>query len=124
MPDANAWLPAHHPPELCGDGLVAGLLLQGLGIEAVQRAEQSHLTDFAADPRLVRDPVHFPGFSSIIRKRLFEVRRIRGQVRPDVSNQYGFAIDRILSVKLAASILEFPHLRWIQLAVLAIGPIK
>jgi hypothetical protein len=50
------------------------------------------------------------------------VGRSRGQVRPDIANQYGFAVDRILSEKLAASILEFPDLRRIQLANLAVGP--
>src|SRR5690348_6468182 len=50
--------------------------------------------------------------------------RLRGQVRPDVSNQYGLAVNRILSKKLSAPIFEFAHLRWIQLAGLAVGPIE
>src|SRR6185437_2756556 len=64
------------------------------------------------------------GFPSIIRKRLFEVRRIRGQLGPNIPNKNGFAIDRILGVELTACIFEFAHLRWVQLASFAVGPIK
>src|SRR5579864_1427273 len=50
--------------------------------------------------------------------------RIRGHVRPSISNKDGLAIDGILGKKLAASILESSDLGWVQDASLAIGPIE
>ena len=49
---------------------------------------------------------------------------IRGHVRPNKSNKDSFAIHCILSEELAASILEFADLGWIQDAILAVGPIE
>ena len=50
--------------------------------------------------------------------------RIRGHVRPNKSNQDNFAVDFVLRVELAASILEFADLRRIQNSDLAVGPIE
>jgi hypothetical protein len=57
---------------------------------------------------LVRDPVDFPGLTSVIRERLFKVGRVRGDVRPNKSNQDRSAIRARWSrvEKLAASILD------------------
>src|SRR5580692_7684348 len=74
--------------------------------------------------RLVRNPVHFPGLAAILREGLLKVRRAGGGIRPKKSNQDHFAINRILSVELAASILEFADLRRVQNANLAVGPIQ
>src|SRR5579864_2708433 len=52
------------------------------------------------------------------------MRRARGRVRPDKSNQDGFAINRVLGEKLTPSILEFADLGWVKDAILAIGPIE
>src|SRR5947207_15735396 len=64
---------------------------------------------FVAYSCLVRDPVYFPGFAAILLERMFEMRRIRVGLRPNKSNQDGFAIraGRFRVVKLAVSILEF-----------------
>src|SRR5258708_4272542 len=64
---------------------------------------------FIFHPCLVRNPVDFPGFAAIIRERLFKVGGIRGDVRPNKSNQDGSAIRAgwFCVEKLAASILEF-----------------
>src|SRR5258708_38729141 len=51
--------------------------------------------------------VRLPSLASIIRECLFEMVRIRGNVGPDNSNQDGFAIERLLGVKLTAPIFEF-----------------
>ena len=79
---------------------------------------------FIVYSRLVRNPVDFPSLASVIGERLFKVRRTRGHVRPNKSNQDNFAVNRILGEKLAASILEFADLGWIQDAILAVGPIE
>jgi hypothetical protein len=50
------------------------------------------------------------------------MRSVRGHVRPHKPNQDDFAVNRVLGVKLTPAILEFPDLRRIQNAVLAIGP--
>ena len=52
------------------------------------------------------------------------MRRIRGHIRPKISNQDGFSVNRVLGKKLATSILEFADLGWIHDAVLAVGPIE
>jgi hypothetical protein len=44
------------------------------------------LTD-SSHPCLVSDPVDFPGLAPIIRERLLKVGRIRGDIRPNKSNQ-------------------------------------
>ena len=44
------------------------------------------LTD-SFHPCLVRDPVDFPGLAPIIREGLLKVGRIRGDIRPNKSNQ-------------------------------------
>jgi len=75
-------------------------------------------------PRLVRDPVDFPGFTAIIRKGLLKVRGAGVHVRPDKSNQNGFAVDRILGEKRAASVFEFANLGWVHDADLAVSPIE
>src|SRR6204780_2750645 len=50
--------------------------------------------------------------------------RIRRGIRPNKSNKNGFAINRILGEKLAASVLEFADLGRIQDANLPVGPIE
>lgn len=82
------------------------------------------LAGFLADPRLVRDPVDFPGLAAIVRKRLFKVRHIRVGVRPDKSNLDQFAVEGVLAVKLAASIFELADLGRDDGAILAVGPIE
>src|SRR5713101_6320777 len=81
---------------------------------------------FIFHPCLVRDPVDFPGLAPIIRERLLKVGRIRGDVRPNKSNQDGSAIRaRWFRVeKLAASILEFADRGRSNGAGLAGGPIE
>ena len=79
---------------------------------------------FIWHPRLVRNPVHFPSLTSIIREALFKVGRIRGRVRPNKSNEDSFASHCILGKELAASILEFADLGWVQDAILTVGPIE
>jgi hypothetical protein len=57
--------------------------------------------------RLIRNPVHFPALAPIIGEGLFEVSRIWGDVRPNISNQDRSALHVILAEKFPASILEF-----------------
>src|SRR2546427_12058448 len=75
---------------------------------------------------LVRDPVDFPGFAPIIRERLFKVGRIRGDVRPNKSNQDCSTIRaRWFRVEeLAAAVLEFADRGRAHGAALASGPIE
>src|ERR1700691_3409769 len=73
---------------------------------------------------LIRNPIYFPGFAAIVRERLFEVRRTRGQVRPNISNEDDLAINRILGEEFAASVLEFADLGWVEYANFAVRPIK
>jgi len=77
-----------------------------------------------AYPYLVRNPIYFPRLAPIIRERLFKVGRIRGQVRPNESNEYSLAINRILGEELTASILEFADLWRVKYADFAVGPIQ
>src|SRR6266702_3735078 len=56
------------------------------------RRSSAGFAGFIVYPRLVRDPVFFPGFATVLRERLFEVRRIRVGLRPNESNQDGSAI--------------------------------
>src|SRR5260370_12123318 len=67
---------------------------------------------FIFHPCLVRDPVDFPGLAPIIRERLLKVSRIRGDVRPNKSNQDGSAIGAgwFRVEKLPPSILQFADL--------------
>src|SRR5437899_585972 len=53
-----------------------------------------------------RDPVHFPGFATVIRECLFETARVRSDVRNYESNKNGSAIQCFLVEKFTASILE------------------
>src|SRR5229473_3732481 len=81
---------------------------------------------FIVHPCLFRNPVDFPGFASIIREGLLKVGGIRGDVRPNKSNQDRSAIRaRWFRVeKLAASILEFADRGRAHGATLAGGPIE
>jgi hypothetical protein len=81
---------------------------------------------FIIYPCLVGDPIYFPSFPTIFRERLFEVGRIRVGLRPDKSNQDGFAIRAgwFSVVELPASILEFAYRGRTQGAALAGGPIE
>src|SRR5260370_36646552 len=90
------------------------------------RRSSARFAGFIVYPCLVRDPVYFPGFATILRERLFEVRRIRVGLRPNESNQDGTAIwaRRFRGVKLAASILEFADRGHAHGSPLAGPPIK
>src|SRR5712692_8169514 len=81
---------------------------------------------FIFHPCLVRNPVDFPGLAAIIRERLLKVGRIRGDIRPNKSNQDGSAIRAgwFRVEKLAASILEFADRRRPQGTAFAGGPIE
>src|SRR5262245_38593557 len=85
------------------------------------------ITRLILHPRLVGNPVSFPGLASIIGERLFKVRRIRVDVRPDVSNQNRSAIwaGWFLVEEFAAVVPEFADGgRTTHGAILAVGPIK
>src|SRR5258708_19259382 len=90
------------------------------------RRSSARFAGFIVYPCLVRDPVYFPGFATILRERLFEVRRIRVGLRPNESNQDGSAIGarRFRVVKLAASILEFPDRGHAHSSALAVRPLQ
>src|SRR5579872_2012588 len=77
-----------------------------------------------ADARLIRNPVHLPSLSAIIRKRLFEMRHARIGLRPDESDQNCLSVDNILRIELALSILKLANLRRIKNPVLAVGPVQ
>src|SRR5271155_4773066 len=94
-------------------------------IQIGMRRISARLFRFLVCPRHARDPIHFPGLASVVREGLLEVRRIRGDVRPDVANQDRSALECVLSIKLAAPILEFAHLRRaVYEANLAVSPIQ
>jgi hypothetical protein len=83
---------------------------------------QRHFGFFVFYPRLVGNPVHFPGLASIIGEGLFKVRRAGVRVAPNISNQDAFSIERVLGVKLTTSVLKLTDLRRLHLASLAVGP--
>src|ERR1700719_1688715 len=91
-------------------------------LECGVRQTSSRFIRSIVHPRLVRNPIHFPGLAAILRERLFKVRRIRVGVRPNKSNEDRLAIERVLGVKLAAAILKFAYLGNNERAVFAIGP--
>src|ERR1700730_4239883 len=90
------------------------------------RRSSVRLVRFIFHPRLIRNPVDFPGFASIIRERLFKVGRILGDVRPSKSNQDRSTVRaRWFHVeKLAASILEFADRGRSHGTAFARGPIE
>src|SRR5690242_18260658 len=55
------------------------------------------------DARLIGDPVDFPGPAPIGGVGLFEMRRIRRDLRPDVANEDGSAFPELLVVELPAA---------------------
>src|SRR5207248_5285917 len=55
------------------------------------------------------DPVYFPSFSAVIRKRLFKTTRGRGDVRNNESDKNHSPIQRFLIEELPTSIFEFPN---------------
>ena len=74
--------------------------------------------------RIYRDPVDFPRLAPVIRECLFKMDRIRLDVRNDKSNKNGFAIEKLLVEKLAASILELADRGLAQCTGVAIRKIE
>ena len=75
---------------------------------------------------LIGNPVYFPRLAPVLRIRLFEVRRIRGDVRPHKSNIDSSTLPEFLIVKLTASVPELADHRLNRLpqgGILAISPI-
>src|ERR1700743_2294142 len=75
------------------------------------------------DPRLIRDPIHFPSLAAVVRERLLKVWS-RRHIRPPKPNQNRLVIDGIHREKLADAILELAHLRLIQHADLLVRPVE
>src|SRR5215472_37748 len=73
---------------------------------------------------LIRDPVHFPSLASIVGERLLKMGRLGVQICPLISNQDGFAIDRILSDEHTAPIFEFADLRRVEDSRFASRPVE
>jgi len=70
----------------------------------------------------IRDKVRFPGLASIGGKGLLHMVRVRGDVRPHEPDQDAPAIEGVLAIKLATSILEFTDQgRLAQGAVVDVG---
>src|SRR5215472_13950436 len=78
---------------------------------------------FFPDAGLVGDPVDLPGFAAVIGERLFEVSGVRGDLRPDESQQNHAAVDLFPIIKLALTVLEFTNGRYAKGAVFGVGPV-
>ena len=78
---------------------------------------------YFAFPRQGCDKVWLPGFASITRKRLFEMMRVRCDIRPDHSDQDRATIECLLIEKLSAPILELTNHRWVQDTDTTVGKI-
>src|SRR5271169_2307052 len=75
--------------------------------------------------RLVRNPIRFPGLAPVVGVRLLKVRRIRRDVRPDISIQNVLAVVCVPAVKLAPAIPELADVRrTAHHALLAVRPIE
>jgi len=72
------------------------------------------------DPRLVRDPIHFPGLAAVVGEGLFEVGRVGVQIRPGVANENDFSVEIVLGVELAVSIFELADLGRSYFSILAV----
>jgi len=74
---------------------------------------------------LIGNPVHFPGLAAVLGEGLLEVCGVLRDAGPDVANQDRSAVESVLAVKLADTILEFADLRWAgEQAGFAAGPVE
>src|SRR6266404_5687215 len=112
-------------------------LARGGEVRAAQRCPQvpEYAEEPAAQARLLdtllllhasigRDPVHFPGLSSVVGERLLEADRIRRERRDDEANQDGAAPERVLAEKLAAPVLELAVHRRAQRTAAAVREVQ
>src|ERR1700722_1238109 len=74
---------------------------------AVNPCSRLELPSLVLDASIHRDPIYFPGFATIVRKRLLETTRICGYVLPDIFDQDHAAVKFFLIEKFAAAVLEF-----------------
>src|SRR5258708_30770761 len=93
--------------ESVGAAVIAPRALQQIPVAIASLVQSVFFTGYIVHPSLVCDPVDFPCLASIGRVGLFEMGRIRRDVRPDKSNIDGSALPEFLIVELAAAILEF-----------------
>ena len=75
------------------------------------------------DSFLIRNPVDLPSLPAVTRVRLFEMRRIRIDLRPDKPNQNRPSLPHVLTVEFAAAILKLADHGWVQDPILTVGPI-
>src|ERR1051326_4339370 len=76
------------------------------------------------DPRISRDPIDFPRFAAVVRERLFEMHRVRGDVGDHEAHENRAALERFLVVEFTTSVLELADRGLRERAVAAIGEIQ
>lgn len=75
-------------------------------------------------PRVVGDPIHFPGFAAIVRERLFEMTGIRLNVGDDEPHENRPAIPRFLVEEFTTPIFELADGRLAQNPAFTVGKIQ
>src|SRR6185436_2974779 len=75
-------------------------------------------------PRVDGDPVHFPGFAAVVRKRLLEAARALGDVGDDEPDEDRAAVERLLRVELAAAVPELADRRRREQAVAGVREVE
>src|SRR5436190_21513988 len=79
---------------------------------------------FIFHPSVRVDPIHFPGFSALLRECLLKVTRVRSDLRYDKADQDHPSIKEFLIEEFAPAILEFAGRGLAQAANLAIRKIE
>src|ERR1700682_311400 len=75
-------------------------------------------------PRVGGNPVYLPALAAVGGVGLFEVSRVRGNVRDDKSNENRSTIQIFLVEELAATVFELPDRRLAQCSKAAVGEIQ
>src|ERR1700722_452386 len=74
---------------------------------AVNPCSRPELPSSILHASIDRDPIHFPGFTSIVRKRLLETTGIRGHIHPDVLDQDHPTVEFLVIEKFASAVFKF-----------------